>query len=47
MKPHRKSKIYRSEFHKIKEIAANYHKRMYKRWGIKIATKRLYKTNNH
>ena len=47
MQVHRKGKIYRSEFHIIKEIVANYHKYMYTRWGIKISTKRLNQTNNH
>ena len=45
MKPHRKEKIYKTEFQRILEIGKNYHKFLWTRFKKKIQTKRLINNN--
>jgi len=41
MKTHRKGKIDRTEFSRLKEIGCNYHKFLWTKFKRKIRTKRL------
>jgi len=41
MKPHRNSKIPKTEFHRLKEIRFNYHKFLWTKFKKRIQTKRL------
>jgi hypothetical protein len=43
MKPHRKEKIHRKEFERLKEIGYNYHKFLWNKFKRIIKTKRLHK----